>query len=95
MSIHLVSFRILKFRRGLGLDRAPCSACGLGAVMAVAGAVLGGIDLALVGGAQLARSVEHAEEARLESLVTGGAVAALIDREQNGVGVAIIRMRPL
>src|SRR5260370_32962030 len=56
-------------------------------LMAVAGAVLRRIDAARIDGVPGAVA-KYAEEARLETLVAGGAVAVLLDREQDGVVVA-------
>src|ERR1700757_80868 len=56
--------------------------------MAVAGAVLRRVDAARIDGMPGAVA-KYAEEARLKTLVAGGAVAVLLDREQDGVVVAV------
>ena len=56
--------------------------------MAVAGAVFGGIDLALVDHPPVS-VLEPAEKAALVALVAGRAITLLLDREQDGVTVAI------
>ena len=57
-------------------------------LMAVVGAVLGGIDFALIDDFPRA-VIELAEEARLVALVACGAVAALLDGDHDRVGVAV------
>src|SRR5208337_1395125 len=57
-------------------------------LMPVVGAVLGGIDFALLDDFPCAR-IELAEEARLVALVACGPVAALLDSYDDRVGVAV------
>src|SRR5260370_29285713 len=56
--------------------------------MPVVGAVLGRVDLAALYDTPLA-PIEHAEEARLVALMACGAVAMLLDCEQDRIRVAI------
>src|SRR6202043_3779155 len=56
--------------------------------MAIFGAILGWVDPASID--DLPGTVaQYAEEARFVALVAGGAVAVLLDREQDGVVVAV------
>src|SRR6266851_2471408 len=57
-------------------------------MMPVVGAVLGRVDFAALDDTPLA-AIEHAEEARLVALMACGAVAMLLDREQDRIRVAI------
>src|SRR5205807_3576590 len=57
-------------------------------VMAVAGAIPGGIDLAFFRDRPLP-IFEHAEEARLVTFMAGGLIALLIDAEHDRVFVAV------
>src|SRR5260370_20148493 len=60
---------------------------GLG-LMAIVGAILGWVDPARIDGLP-GTIAQYAEEARFVALVAGGAVAVLLDREQDGVVVAV------
>src|SRR5271170_5685805 len=56
--------------------------------MPIVGAVLGGIDFALIDDFPCA-AIELAKKARLVALVACGPVAALLDRNHDRVGVAV------